>query len=411
MLMILNRICAFTLVGFVILLVRRLWGKALYPQFITGLWALFFIFALFPFRTIDRGTALIERGKPYGELDFSVVNFDYDAEANSRMGYGNDLIAQYRRQQNVIEGITVIWLAGMTVAVVYKCYNRGKLRKLIKKDVKYKVPKDYIYITEQYGPFVYGIKPAVYIPESVLEKPQTFESAVLHEKMHIKRKHHLVLQLMELVSCIYWFLPYIHKLFWQALREDMEFRCDYELIKGGAVEPKEYALKRVTYLMQNTKNRRQTAYAVLAALVPIMVCVAGIGYYFKEDVRGFTKQEVREAKETLIEYFEASNAGDLEKAYTLCYPEGPAGRRYNLDNAYHGKSDLYYIFYEPETMMYHAAEKLIVKEGLNPDDCIMFLANINQHLTSSEQYTPLVSCILVREHVGAEWKVYGGGYI
>ncbi len=247
-----NCICALTAVGCVILLIRKVWGRYLYPQVTTILWILFFVVALFPFKVVDHGMTLLEYNKPYGELDFSVVKIESGYEERTNIEFETDLMVQYRIKYVVAEVLNAVWVVGMFAAFSYRLCVHLRLRKTIKQDVLYKLSEDMkqdndvdlkysTYITENYGPFVFGLKPAIYMPERILPDRNRFRNAVLHEQEHIKRKHHLILLLVDIVSIIYWFLPYVDKLFFQALREDMELRCDYELIKRGHVETREYA--------------------------------------------------------------------------------------------------------------------------------------------------------------------------
>lgn len=79
----------------------------------------------------------------------------------------------------------------------------------------------------------------IYINE--LEKDSTeIDTILLHESIHIKQHHTLDVLLLEIVSILFWFNPFIH-LYKKSIKEQHEFIVD-EIIKNSKTEFKTYLL-------------------------------------------------------------------------------------------------------------------------------------------------------------------------
>ncbi len=123
--------------------------------------------------------------------------------------------------------ITVIWLAGMLLMLLYAAVSAILLRKkvatatLLMPGVKQTESID--------TPFLLGIfRPTVYLPYSV--QVQDREYVIAHEKAHIRRKDHLWKPFGFLILSVYWFNPVI----WVAyvlLCRDIEAACDEKVIR------------------------------------------------------------------------------------------------------------------------------------------------------------------------------------
>ncbi len=124
----------------------------------------------------------------------------------------------------------------------------------------------------------------------------------------------------------------------------------------------------------------------------VLICVVGVGYYYKEDVQGFTKYEVREARSALLEY------------YRLINEENGNARQFIIHN----------ISYKPDSIQYYYAEKHVMKNGMNPDDCIYLQGDVTYSIWYTngeyiEEFLPKYGFTLVLSE-NDEWQLYGSGY-
>ena len=135
-------------------------------------------------------------------------------------------------------GITLLWLIGIAVLLIYSIVTLFRLNKQLRGAV---CEKDNIYLSKHLStPFVMGvIRPKIYLPHflSAVEK----EYILLHEQTHIRRFDHVVKLVSFFVLCIHWFNPLVWAAFFYSAK-DMEMSCDETVIKklGNGVK-KEYS--------------------------------------------------------------------------------------------------------------------------------------------------------------------------
>jgi beta-lactamase regulating signal transducer with metallopeptidase domain len=344
----------------------------------------------------------------------------------------NSSILQFSEVKNRIEAVCLIlWLAGFLFCIAVKIVKIGKARKKIKEQYigihssvsigKKSVP---VIMTENIGPMVYGIKPAIYVPEEFVDR-DVFHSILLHEQAHIIRKHHLLLLLIDAAGCVYWFLPYYEKVFLQALREDMEYRCDYEVIRNTDVNPKEYtlhyaivngyqsglkvplnfsreqAMKRIRRVLDFRVSRKKSAGMSFLLGITVLAGVMWIANaYLKPDMNGFTKWEIKQAKETVINIINAANKGDEQRVLRYIYESGPLGSVTDFSDVQY---DLYYIDYFPSTSNYY--EQKYREQHQIQETGIIHLEGIFQ-IEMSEQ---IWGFTLIFDKTEGAWKLYDWG--
>lgn len=432
-----------TLVGSIILIIRKIWGEAIHPQVLKGFWILLFICALCPMSsTAPLGRTVTQQveNKKLSEI----YSWHHEEHNNRATNESMDNMDRYRIGRRIKEALPIVWAIGFIAALLYKVIGAAIFYYKSKADYKYTLePKILeekgislsvpVRITENTGPMVLGtmglgIRPAIYVLERFLHGDESlFQSIVLHEREHIARKHHLLLLLMNLIGSIYWFLPYVERIFFRALREDMEYRCDYELIRNRSVEAKEYArhciamardrgrlsnelsfgegrlVRRVQYIQHNRKKTMHSLISGIAAGITVLVCVAGAAFYYKRDVQGFTRWEVEAAKEALVCYVDASNSGKEEEINAWVVKDSPMwGAIHRPDE----KSAVYDITYEPTSWRYYYSKRYMDRRELDKNNCICLYT---EYEVDGKLY-PQWEFILVREDKNSTWKIYDNGY-
>jgi len=129
--------------------------------------------------------------------------------------------------------LTIGWIAGMSVMVLYSGLSYWKIKKKVRISV---LLRDNIFIADDIGsPCVIGFgMPRIYLPNGLGEKEQTY--IVLHEQHHIKRLDHIVKGIAFIALTIHWFNPLVWVAFVLACK-DMEMSCDEAVIRklGGDI--------------------------------------------------------------------------------------------------------------------------------------------------------------------------------
>lgn len=122
----------------------------------------------------------------------------------------------------------IIWIAGMTVLLLYALVTYVGLWMKIRTAVRLEEP---VMVSEFVDtPFVFGvIRPRVYLPSHMEEELRGPVTA--HELAHLRRRDHLWKILGYALLAVYWF----HPLCWAAyilLCRDIELACDEKVIRG-----------------------------------------------------------------------------------------------------------------------------------------------------------------------------------
>ena len=161
---------------------------------------------------------------------------------------------------NLINVLTVVWMAGMLILFFYCALSFWRLHKRVDEAVIYRKEKPCIYECEKVdSPFVLGlIKTSIYLPYGMSEEDR--RCVIAHEEAHISRGDHLIKPIGFLILAVYWF----HPLVWLAyilLCRDIELACDEKVIAGMAVEDKKTYAKA---LLECSKPERMISACPLA---------------------------------------------------------------------------------------------------------------------------------------------------
>ncbi len=247
----------------VVLLLRLILKKA--PKWVNVLlWALVGVRLVFPFSP-ESVLSLV----PSAETVSPEIMLDPSPTIHSGIPYLNSTInpvisetfapnpaASANPLQIWIPVLSVIWLTGIIVLLLYTLFSYIRLRRrvntaiLLRNNIFQSAAVD--------SPFVLGlIKPKIYLP---FQLSGDAEHVISHEQAHIRRRDHWWKPLGFLLLAIYWFNP----LMWVAyilLCRDIELACDEKVIKElGAEQRADYSQA----LLQCSINRRTIAACPLA---------------------------------------------------------------------------------------------------------------------------------------------------
>lgn len=160
-------------------------------------------------------------------------------------------------ENTVMPVLTIIWITGMALLVLYTAISYLRLRRKVDTAV---LCKNNIFQSENVSsPFVLGIiKPRIYLPFKL--DGQDLEHVVAHEQAHIRRKDHWWKPLGFLLLTIHWFNP-VMWLAYVLLCRDIELACDEKVITAlGNEQRADYTLA----LVACSVNRRMIAACPLA---------------------------------------------------------------------------------------------------------------------------------------------------
>ena len=206
------------------------------PKFVNCiLWSLVIVRLILPF-SIESPFSFIENTTPVKSEQFYIETTESNISQKSEKSevtensVSDDLVAvkpENKKTIDLTEIISVIWISGSGVMLLYALLSYIKIRSKVKERLPYQKS---VYLCENINtPFILGvIKPRIYIPVSISE-----EDAVLvikHEKTHLKRFDHLLKPLGFIVLSVYWFNPAIWVLYILLCR-DIELACDEKVIK------------------------------------------------------------------------------------------------------------------------------------------------------------------------------------
>lgn len=139
----------------------------------------------------------------------------------------NNIKKEMNLKEWFLNVIPIIWLFGVICLLLYLMISYIRLRKKISIAT---IVKDNIFQTDRIQtPFVFGLmKPRIYIPINFSQ--QEADYVIEHEKVHIRRKDHLVKLIGFLALTLHWFNPLIW-LSYMLMVKDMEMSCDESVIK------------------------------------------------------------------------------------------------------------------------------------------------------------------------------------
>ena len=161
---------------------------------------------------------------------------------------------------NILSIVTILWLVGVILMVLYCILSYGKLRRRVAEAIIYRKEKPCIYESEKVdSPFVLGlIKPCIYLPHGMSEEDR--HCVIAHEEAHISRGDHFIKPMGFLILAVYWF----HPLVWLAyilLCRDIELACDEKVIASMTGADKKVYTKA---LLECSKPQRMISACPLA---------------------------------------------------------------------------------------------------------------------------------------------------
>ncbi len=224
-----------------VVILRLLLKKA--PKVVTVfLWGLVGIRLVCPF-SFESVLSVIPSAEPIPQAVLTGPDFNIDtglSAVDSRVnGYLDDryfegVTVPAGNGMTVTGVISVIWLVGIAVMLIYTLISYLKIHRKVREAVPV---NDNILVCDRIAaPFILGVfRPHIYLPSSVGE--QDAEYVIAHEKAHLKRRDHLIKPLGFLLLTVYWFNPVM----WIAyilLCRDIELACDEKVIKAKGNEIK-----------------------------------------------------------------------------------------------------------------------------------------------------------------------------
>lgn len=152
---------------------------------------------------------------------------DNNVHAYLKSNYNEPVNASTKQPIDVFEVISIIWLIGIPIMVLYGLISYIRVYKQVRISLLHE--GNVYYCDNINSPFILGIiRPKIYIPSGISE--EHVENIIKHEKAHLNRKDHWWKPLGFLLLTIYWFNPFI----WVAyilLCRDIEAACDEKVIK------------------------------------------------------------------------------------------------------------------------------------------------------------------------------------
>lgn len=182
------------------------------------------IFSLVP--SIETIETSVSKDTPI-VIHSGIPAIDNNVHAYLKGNYNEPVNASIKQPIDVIEVISIIWLIGIPIMVLYGLISYMRVYKQIRISLLHE--GNVYYCDNINSPFILGIiRPKIYIPSGISE--EHVENIIKHEKAHLTRKDHWWKPLGFLLLTIYWFNPFI----WVAyilLCRDIEAACDEKVIK------------------------------------------------------------------------------------------------------------------------------------------------------------------------------------
>lgn len=198
-----------------------------------------------------------------------------------------------KRSWNAIDLLSVIWISGIAVMLIYALISYLRLRKAVFAAVKI---SDRVWICDEIDtPFILGIfNPRIYIPSGLNGDARKY--VLEHEYAHLARFDHIWKPLSFLILAVHWFNP----MCWIAyilFGRDVELACDEKAVKDMSKDdkvgytttlvnlsspgklisacPLAYAEIGVKKRVKNILNYKKPAFWLIAAAVISSVALSG----------------------------------------------------------------------------------------------------------------------------------------
>ncbi len=159
--------------------------------------------------------------------------------------------------RNLLSVLTVIWLVGVAVLLVYALLAYIRLRRKVSPALRL---QGNIWISDYVDtPFILGlIKPRIFLPSNLAEEQRPY--VIAHEQAHLARKDHLWKPLGFVLLAVYWFNPLIWVAYYLFCR-DIELACDERVIRFMSTSDK---IAYSDALLENSVARRSIMACPLA---------------------------------------------------------------------------------------------------------------------------------------------------
>ena len=239
-----------SLIGVIIIVIRKCVDSKISPKWKYTLWFLVLISLMVSYRPISNFSLTNEISQIKNisfRLQYQEIN-----KANNNQNYTLQQKAEHNQimYQTIIFDIALplIWFTISVISIAYllvsKLYIEYKI-KLNKLEISDNtiiifdeckkilgIEKNIELITQSYlsSPAIIGIfKPKIILPDYYISD-QSLKFVLLHELCHYKRKDMVINYIMLFLSAIYWFNPLVFILF-KLIREDMEILNDNYVLK------------------------------------------------------------------------------------------------------------------------------------------------------------------------------------
>lgn len=186
-------------------------------------WRIESVFSLLPDKTaiLSQETAFYHSYNPE-ESPLSGVHLSNYGDTNVKTN-----IDSISTGHIVLLSLFFLWLVIGSLFLMYSIISYTNLKRKLQCSVK---EDEIVYYADHIDtPFVFGvIHPRIYIPSDLQGRNLSY--VITHERVHIRRKDHLIKILAYIVASIHWFNPFAWIAF-RTLGKDMEMSCDEEVLR------------------------------------------------------------------------------------------------------------------------------------------------------------------------------------
>ena len=152
----------------------------------------------------------------------------------------------------------LVWLAGVLLLSVRLGVRLYALRKLLGSMRRVEVDAGVVYVSSRiHAPFSFWGR--IYVPALLMEHP-SFRNVFIHEREHVRQKHHLDVLLAELSSILLWFNPFVW-LIRADLRRNLEYLADRAVLRSGS-NSRDYQYELLGMTMSATAGPLSCSYNI-----------------------------------------------------------------------------------------------------------------------------------------------------
>ncbi len=152
----------------------------------------------------------------------------------------------------------LVWLAGVLLLSVRLGVRLCALRKLLGSMRRVEVDAGVVYVSSRiHAPFSFWGR--IYVPALLTEHP-SFRNVFIHEREHVRQKHHWDVLLAELSSILLWFNPFVW-LIRADLRRNLEYLADRAVLRSGS-NSRDYQYELLGMTMSATAGPLSCSYNI-----------------------------------------------------------------------------------------------------------------------------------------------------